>query len=364
MLLAILTMHLLDSIKLTAEALTLLSLLLFLVILTLRVVTGRNLLREEEFRRRTRPVLQSYLAGGMGLETILGFLGKDRHSARTLLMEEADGMEEGERDKLRPLFSGLSLGRSEIRHLGERNWMRRLRAAERLAYLGEEQSIPPLINALRDDALDVRLASALSLAMLGCEEAVVPIIRALDLQGEISQRRIVEILSVLGGKAKEPLLRILGDPDSTDAELSIAARTAGLQKIREAAPDLIRLLGHRDRDVRLNAVRSLGSLGDASAAAPLAALAEEPGWEVRSAVMSTLGRLERADGIPLLVQGLGDPEWWVRYNAAESLHHLGKPGITALREAAAGHADAFARDMSRQVLEQHDILSTPTKQRP
>lgn len=355
---AILTMNLLELVQLTATTFTVLSLLLLAAIILLRADASRRMDRREEFRKRTLPHLCAYLEGREGREAVLGILGKDRFPALELLMEQSEQMDAEARKKLGPLYSGLSYVDGLLRDLGSRKWPRRLRAAERLGYLGAESSIPPLMKALDDEILDVRLAAALSLAKQGCGGAVIPIIRALDLPGEISQRRIAEILAVLGDDAEEHLLRILRDQTSGPSVLCIAARTAGLLRLRKAVPSLERLLGHSEEDVRINAVRTLGSLGETSCAPKLAALRDDSSWQVRSAVMDALGRLQDHASIPLLTESLGDPEWWVRYHAARSLHQLGREGFDALREASEGHADAFARDMSRQVLEQSANLNT------
>jgi len=145
------------------------------------------------------------------------------------------------------------------------------------------------MKALGDETLDVRLAAALSLARLGCEGAVIPIIRSLDLPGEISQRRIAEILAVLGKEAEQPLLGILNDTSSGAVQLCIAARTSGLLRLRRAATPLERLLEHPEEDVRINAVRTLGSLGDPSCARVISARSDDASWEVRSAAMDALG---------------------------------------------------------------------------
>jgi hypothetical protein len=50
---------------------------------------------------------------------------------------------------------------------------------------------------------------------------------------------------------------------------------------------------------------------------------------------------------------LADPAWWVRHNAAQALYDIGERGIALLHAASDHHADRFARDISRQVLEEH-----------
>jgi HEAT repeat protein len=345
-------MNLLHLVQLFASTFTLLSLLMFLSIVLLRINTLDQQKRREEFLKGAHPHLLAYLAGEEGLEDALSVLGKNRLIALELLMEESDRMDRDSVKKLHPLFSGLSYLQGMLRDLGSRAWAVRLNAAERLGYLGEETSIPPLMRALGDTFLDVRLAASRALARLGCSEAILPIIRSLDLPGEISQRRIAEILSVLGEEAGEPLLKILHDSSASPSALCIAARTAGLLRLRRATPPLERLLTHPDEEVRINATRSLATLGDASSSVKIAEIREDPSWEVRSMVVDALGRLNDQSSIPLLTESLGDTEWWVRYHAARSLHRLGTPGLEALRNASSHHTDAFARDMCRQILEE------------
>jgi HEAT repeat protein len=351
-------MHLLDLVQLTATTFTVLSLFLLAAIILLRADASRRMDHLEEFRKLALPHLCAYLEGQEGREAVLSVLGKERFPALELLMEQSEQMDPVSRKKLAPLYSGLSYLGGMLRDLSSRQWPRRLRAAERIGYLGEESSIPPLMKALSDEILDVRLAAALSLARLGCGGAVIPIIKALDLPGEISQRRIAEILAVLGEQAEEPLIKILHDRTLGPSALCIAIRTAGLLHLRGAVRPLERLVDHTDEEVRINAIRTLGSLGDASCAPKLAAIRDDSSWEVRSAVMDALGRLQDHSSIPLLSESLGDPEWWVRYHAAGSLQRLGKQGLEALKQASSGHPDAFARDMSRQILEQSGNLNT------
>lgn len=344
-------MNLLHLVKIIATLITLASLLLLGIILLQRGLSGSRNRRREEFRRRVMTRLCAYLAGEEGREPLLAQLAKDRPLALGLLMEQSDLLGADGREKLRPIFSGLSFVQGELFRLKSKRWSQRLRAAERLGYLDEESSVTPLKAALMDPVLDVRLAAAHSLARIGCADAVVPIIRALDLPREVSQRRIAEILALLGPKAEKPLLDILGDRSFGGSALCIAARTAGLIRLRGAAPLLEALLDHPSEEVRLNAVRTLGSLKPSPPpVAAIGRLNEDPSWEVRSAVMHSLGRLGNGDCIPMLLQGLGDPDWWVRHHAADSLLLLGTPGLEALRNASEKHTDAYARDICREVL--------------
>jgi HEAT repeat protein len=349
-------MNLLTIVLYTAGILTVLSVLLLAFIIMLRILTDRRLRHDAEFRSRAKPLIRSFLSGEVTAEVTRAVLDKNPHAAIQVLLEEADVLGETGRHKLLPLLEALPVGQRMLDHLRSRSWERRLRAAEYLGYLGDDTSIPALMNALRDDAIAVRFAVATALARLGCQNAVEPILLALDSPGEVSQRRVAEVLQILGARACDPILAILQRPSANENSLGIAVRVAGKLRLHRAIDPLRHLLGHESVNVRLNAVRSLASIGDHSVSSEIATLGEDSSWEVRSSVMQALGRLNARDRIPLLLQGLTDPEWWVRFNAAEALHTMGDPGISALRNASEHHSDAFGRDISRQILQQHEIL--------
>jgi len=353
-------MNLLTIVTLTAEILTILSIVLLAVIIILRLLTEDRLRHEADFRRSTENLLLAFLAGEATEQATLSILQKDPSCALTILMERSDALPPGERSKLIPIFRELHYSHGELAALKGHRWESRLRAAERLGYLGDDTAIPPLMNALRDDAIAVRFAAAGSLARLGCHDAVEPILHALDLPGEVSQRRVTEVIAGMAQGAIGPLVTVLESSSGTAGTLSIACRAAGILKERKALPPLLLLLHHENAEVRLNAVRALSSIGDPSVIKALTALAEDSSWEVRSMVIRALGRLRATEETPLLLEALSDPEWWVRQNAAQSLLELGDRGVGELRHAAEHHVDAYGRDISRQILQQHGLLTTKT----
>lgn len=73
-------------------------------------------------------------------------------------------------------------------------------------------------------------------------------------------------------------------------------------------------------------------------------------WQVRVQVVLTLGRFGADEDIHLLVTGLNDLEWWVRYRSAGAL--AGMPGVTdgMLEDLAESHPNEFSRDIIKHVL--------------
>ncbi len=87
----------------------------------------------------------------------------------------------------------------------------------------------------------------------------------------------------------------------------------------ETLDEVRALLGHEDWQVRVQAARALGRVGERSDAARLTAL-------------------------------LGDPQWWVRYRAAQALRELPLLSRADLEAVRASLRDRFALDMLDQVL--------------
>ena len=73
-------------------------------------------------------------------------------------------------------------------------------------------------------------------------------------------------------------------------------------------------------------------------------------WHIRMQALAALGRIGTREDISLLLERLGDGEWWVRYRAAQALIKM--PGMTR-RELQIIHdnlEDSFARTMLEQTL--------------
>lgn len=342
-----------------ALVLAAMSALVLAVIVVVRLAAQDESRRSAAFRRQTEPLITAYLAGREEAGAVASILQRHPAHGLNLLMEVSDRLAPSEREPLTALFTCLPLREKEATALQHRNWQRRLQAAERLGYLGDGVSVPALLDALQDPVLSVRFAAARSLARLGEARAVSQIVLAFDMPGEMNQRRVADTLHAFGRPAVEPLLGVLANVRGTysDNAIDVAARVLGMLRAPEAVEPLTELLGRSDFRVRLNAVRALGQIGDHGTGDVIARLAGDPAWEVRNVVMQALGKLRAERHIALLTAGLRDTSWWVRFSAAQALWQLGDAGRKALTAAMTGDADRFARDMSRQILEEHGGLA-------
>ncbi|GAB4475649.1 MAG: hypothetical protein Kow00124_16890 [Anaerolineae bacterium] len=89
---------------------------------------------------------------------------------------------------------------------------------------------------------------------------------------------------------------------------------------------VVRLLTHRDREVRIRAAEMLGRLGDRRAVDPLLnALAHDKDWCVRCRAALALGTLADRRAVDGLIHALKDCSWCVRRDAARALGMIGDP---------------------------------------
>jgi len=317
-------------------------------------------------RRRMQNALEAYLGQGKSLEQTAPLLATDRKLALGILLGVASERGIAVQQQLRPLFEHFDFARSELDALGRRDFVRRVRAANHLGYIGGKVAVAALLGALQDEQLEVRLAAAQALVQLGCVEAILPILEALDVPGRWSQQRATELLYRLGPVAVPTLQHFLVSARAQAAPTMrvVAINVVGLLATPAASALICDNLHSEDCETRVAAARALGGIGDPAALGALMTALDDAAWEVRSQAAKSLGKLvpgaeQNAALLLALERALSDRAWWVRYNAAQALADLGACGLQSLQRASTTAVDPFARDISRQMLEEHDTLGAP-----
>ena len=161
----------------------------------------------------------------------------------------------------------------------------------------------------------------------------------------------------MGSDAVATLVEYLSFPGAKLDGKIYAISALGMQHTRIALPAILTHLNHSNKEIRIHSARALGNIGASEALSALCETMHDSEWEVRAACARSLGLLKEKGALPFLVEGLGDPAWWVRYNSADSLAELGEAGVQALKEAFTND-DQFARDISRLVLQERNILKS------
>ena len=332
----------------------------------LLVITGVHwqIVRDKKhtttFRQAAEPLIASYLAGHTTEQTVIEAMQKDPPEALSLLIKFSLKLKRAMRSRLLPLHASILMVDTEIAALKSSHIKRRVLAAEHLGYFKSTDSSEALLKALDDDVLAVRFSAAHSLAAHGKLEAIEPILLALDIPDQMHWQRVVEVILDYGLSAAPIIFNVLENSKEIYSNniVNVAIRTLGLFRTPEALQPLIKLLDNPDYSIRLNAAHALGQIGDPAAIVAVAKLADDPAWRVRNEAVDAIGQLHAEKQIPILLHALTDSSWWVRFSAAQALHSLGQAGIIALKEVMKNTVKCHARDICRQVLEEHHIFDT------
>lgn len=346
-------------------------LILALVVATVSVKTlraARN--RHYGFRQeRVEPWLEIFLLEGESPELQrMGMGGKDRYLA-PLMLERMDLLRGSDRERIAGLARRLGLVDSYLRDLGSHNRWRRARAAERLGYFGDSGEAHEIARILEDEDETVRAVAARALARIGSPEAVEGLARTLDNPSELTRLRVAENLDRVGRAAVPPLIALLeeaADPESShqpDGPV-FASRVLGGLRAREARPAL-RLVFRESRDpnIRAQAARALGMIGDTEDVPLLVEAAGDDEWPVRVQSANALGMIGEPSTSPVLEELVGDREWWARYAAASALANMGRSGEDTLI-GLLDSSDPYARDRAAATLESRGITRRFVRQFP
>lgn len=218
-----------------------------------------------------------------------------------------------------------------ITALGDDDTFTRSHAADALGLLGESaaETVPHLIQALRDDYEPVRLNAAYALGAIG-EPAVPQLIEALGDENGTTRRMAAYALAAIGAPAVSALSEAL---QHTEDAVRVEA-TYALAQIGDAAKPAISALMERTKDecaeVRRYLAEAFGSLG-ATAAPAVPQLtdmvADDDDKQVRFEAALALAQIGPAanDAVPVLAKALWDEDRYVRDNTIHALKRIDTP---------------------------------------
>ena len=237
----------------------------------------------------------------------------------------------------------------QVARLQARSPAERAEACAILGRLGLADAVPLLVERLGDRDARVRRRAISALADLQAVERLDAIADAIEAKGEWGNLLVVMALVRMGPASVSRIGALLENsrsPAMTKALLQVTGRLG-----RTDDPAAVRALAmHSDPEVRIEAVRTLGSIAPAAESVTICLAAmEDSEWPARALAAWSLGRLGDERAIPRLQQAMGDPAYWVRHHTAEAIAAMGDAGEATLRRCL-DDANPFVRDMATQAL--------------
>jgi HEAT repeat protein len=235
---------------------------------------------------------------------------------------------------------------------------KRAQAAERLGIIRCRRAVPALIDALGDEARDVRNMAVYALGLIGDERGLHAIMnclmKCLGQIEEVSVRIVKSALISYGRPAVKVLRR--GLKSGSWRVRAVTVEILGNIDDPAVVDELSLALFDREPDVRAKAARGLGKKRGRSAITDLMILTEDPFWVVRLQCARALGLIYAPQAIEKLKQRLLDTNWQVRRAAAESLGLMKEHSLGALRDILLYHEDAYAREQVGEELQRSGLV--------
>ena len=283
-----------------------------------------------------------------------------RPADRRLLLELFEEMRKqvkGEyADRLNSLMRIMGLMAECVERLGHPIWYRRAQAAELLGNFKDPNVVLALYRALEDDRLEVRIAAARSLARLHAVQSVREIVDALIGRRTDPSLAVTEVFRSLNAKHVPELRELLRDRAVALTAKVLAIDALGRLGDLSAIEELLEIYDHPHPPIRIATMQALSRLSDPRSLMTAMMAMTDAAWEVRAQAAICAGRIGTTETIPLLHHLLADPQWWVRYHAAQALTYLGDPGVVCL-QATAEEGLPDAANMAWGVLREKGLVA-------
>jgi hypothetical protein len=323
--------------------------LIALQLFVVRLVAGIRIRRQRRLERVWLPLLMC------GLDKVPNSLPRlRRREVRTLLSlwnRVHDAIKGSVRTPLLDLALRIGLDRAARRMFSRRDTRDRLLAITTLGRLADRVLWGELVQLVSTQDLALSLAAARAMVRIDRQSATTLLLPIVAERDDWPPSTVALMLQEAGADViSEPLVKaVLRTPQEHAHRL---IRYLGLAHGEATVP----LLNHLIREVESieSITACLRVFTDANDMGAVQPFLHHPRWEVRVCAVKTLGRLGAPRDELSLIAMLSDPEWWVRYRAAQAVC-LVSGEVDRVKRLRDTHTDPFARDILTHVLAEQGV---------
>lgn len=204
-------------------------------------------------------------------------------------------------------------------------------AIEALYHIGDERSIPAIIDLFDCSSSFVQNTAIIAMIKFG-ERALMPLITAMnDPRKNVSYNACTSICN-LGIPVLENMREILKKTSDNATARGFAAQIIGLIGDKNDIEFLLQFINEDDDFTRRSVLRTLGTIGDASAYDPLIKiLKSDNDITTRKIVVWSLGKIGDPRAIDSLLEAIKPENASIRDNLAKSLGSFGEMSYPKLK---------------------------------
>lgn len=273
------------------------------------------------------------------LEVIQGKLG-----------EWIDRLKGSHQEKLIALSEELGLVDANMRRLGSKFGWRRVTAAYHLGMLRAKQAAPVLLELARNEKNTVNFLVFARAAALCMEKAsdLKQLMERFANQNKPAYSLAADVYTRSPAADSKLLEEMLRSKDIRMVKLAVHCLKG--QAYAHLAPNLLKLIDHEDRELRMLAAEAYLHSSPELAQGIVSKLIKHEDEEIRALTARAIGELGNAAYIETLKHAMTDSSWKVRRNSAVSLAMFEEKGFAVLCEVAIHGKDPFSKDMASDVI--------------
>jgi hypothetical protein len=334
--------------------------LLLTLLLGLQIVRLRIALRTRERRRartlaRWRPLLNAAIVGDSP-QQLPPLRATERLHFIKLWVHLHASLRGDAGAALNDIACRLGLDTEARAMLGRRARTERLLAALMLGHLGDRAAWPQLLRLAGMDDPTLSLTALWALVRIDPQAAAEYLTPLFIEREDWAMSHVAGILQQAGTPVAAVLAGML--PRLSAQRLPRALRIAEALRVELPAESLATALGSGEVAIVTAALRIVNT---PLLQEPVRALLRDEDWQVRVQAAKALGRIGDRTDVKRLLALLADREWWVRYRAAQALVELPWLKRADLDALHATLDDRYAADMLAQVMAEQDALAEETE---
>ena len=234
--------------------------------------------------------------------------------------------------------------------LSNNPWKKRI-GAYQAGEFGFDEFSEILLKQLKTSDKELFYITSRALIKLGGKLYIKQVLYQAVKEAKMEKNNILTLVELV----EEDINDILDEAMTEDNAFlnAIALEIYGQRQYMEAVFWIDKMISSPYKEVRiasLKAAEALGDIGDNEYINKILSLEFDQEWEVRAFLAKFLKKVKTDNSVEGLKRLMKDMNWFVRYNAANSLAEQGEKGIKALIDLL-NSEDKFARDKAKEMIQ-------------
>lgn len=338
--------------------LSVLNIILFIFLLINKIIDKKKKKRDEEDKIYYKRIIKGFLTDKMkGVPKPK--TRREMSIFKSVLLETFDTNDKNQRVKLLEIAREIGLIKAEIEHLNNSTDARKAIAAYFLGQVRAKEATKDILKNIDTKNKEFLYVICRALVLVSGTEYIDIIIQMLETNDYTMKLKILDLISLIDEEDIYPKMEEYIKGENLFRKL-LAFEALGNRKDIRIVPYIEEAIISDEKELKISGLKAIigtNCMDYKNVMPHIKTLKDDKSWEIRAFSAKALCSCKdfSQDGIVILKEMMEDSNWFVRFNASESLLAIGEAGIIALSETLHS-SDQFARDKAWDVLQRELTL--------